>query len=145
MFALSDYTCLHSGYLFFLVSVHGLLGSVPIRYPVKKMSKGAVNTHFALVSSGFPFLPLSSLESKVEPSSVELENSESLFLKTSDSDPALCPTLPPFICFSLPHSFSLFCLYLSFPLSPFVSPFPCSFFQCRKVEGRRRAKVTGVI
>lgn len=98
----------------------------------------------------FSLLPLSSLESKVKPSSVELENSESLFLKQVTATRHL--TCPPLFFFSLPHSFSLFifcvfvslCLYLSFPFA--FHPLPSSLLcQCRKVERRRRAKVTSVI
>ncbi len=130
------------------VGVHGLEGSVPIRYPVTLKKPF---THSALVSSAlfpstlplhvsFPLLPLSSLESKVEPSSVELENSESLFLKTSDSDPA--PRLPAsHFFFSSSFFLSVYtlslCLPLSAPISPLLLPsLPSSLLcQCRKVEG----------
>lgn len=94
------------------------------------MSNRAVHTHSALVSSAlfsptlllhlsFHLLPLSSLESKVKPSSVEVENSK--ILKTSDRDPVPC--LPSLTSFSLPFFLSVYIpslcvpLYLSFPVS----------------------------
>lgn len=106
------------------VGGHGLQGSVPIRYPVTLgRCQTGPSTHMLLLfllpsfsplclhTSVFSLLPLSSLEPKVEPSSVEVENSESLFLKTSDSDPA-------------PQHLSL-CLYFN-SLSPSVCTYPSS-------------------
>lgn len=86
---------------------------------------------------------------KVEQSSLGPENSESLFLKTSDSDPAPRQDLPPplLASFSLPHSFSVFtfclfvslCLYLSFPFSFCPSPRSLSC-QRRKVAKKEASQ-----
>lgn len=82
----------------------------------------------------FSLLPLSSLESKVKPSSVELENSESLFLKQVTATRHLtCP--PLFFFFSSSFFLSVYILCLCLPLSvpilplrlsspPFLSPLP---------------------
>lgn len=145
--SLSDYTCLQ-GIFGVWVGGHGLKESVSIRYPVtlKEMSNSRRYTscscffcpfflHFTSTPLFFfSLLPLSSLESKVKPSSVELENSESLFLKQVTATRHLtCP--PLFFFFSSSFFLSVYILCLCLPLSvpilplrlsspPFLSPLP---------------------
>lgn len=100
--------------------------------------------HFVFNTSlPLPLLPPGSVESKVEPSLLELENSESLFSKTSDSDLAPCLhssllSSSFFLCVSM--------LFSSLPLCLCPHPPPPSLCcLCWKVERRRWAKDTSVI
>lgn len=110
----------------------------------RRMSNRAVYTYTALVPSAFfsstlpshlffSLLSLSSLEPKVEPRLVEVENSESLFLRTSDSDPApqhlsLClyfNSLSPSVC-TYPYSSS--------SIPPSLSPLPVPEGRCKEAS-----------
>ena len=78
-------TCLHCGYSGVWVGGHGLEGSVlsgtlSLSEDVEQAQR-LLHMLLLFLLPTSPHLPLSSLESKVKPCCVELENSESLFLK----------------------------------------------------------------
>ena len=145
-------TCLHCGYSSVWVGGHGLEGSVlsgtlSLSEDVEQ-ARRLLHMLLLFLLPTSPLLPRGSLESKVKPSSVELENSESLFLKYKWQWPGISHAPPALLFRFLILPLFVFCLSvsrLSVPIILLASLPPSPLCWCLKVERRRRTKVTSVI